>query len=92
MSNGISYSEMVKELDNYEHGKTSQSFSIVYDKADTTRGKAGERVFVERAQKCGLPFSCKDNEMRGIVDVSTGKKTGVHLRLIFQFNGQTVYW
>jgi hypothetical protein len=47
-------------------------------------------VTVEDVAKCGLPYHCADHEMRGIID-QTGKKTAVHLRLVFEINGQQVY-
>lgn len=65
---------------------------MVYAKCDLTRGIGGQLVTVEKAQKCGLPYHCADNEMRGVVNLESGKKTGFHLRLVFEFNGLIVYW
>lgn len=92
MSGTIHYSEMIKQMDRYDHERSDETFSLVYDECDRKRVKGGDRVYVAAAKKCGLPYHCADHEMRGIIDTSTGKTTGVHLRLVFMFNDLTVYW
>jgi hypothetical protein len=62
----------------------------VFMKCNRDKRTGGQLVKVEHAKKCGLPYHCADHEMRGIVD-QYGNKTAVHLRLIFEFNGLTVY-
>lgn len=86
----ISYKEMVKALESADHETGKKRFSMVY--MDCNRGKVtgGNWVKVENAQKCGLPYHCADHEMRGVVD-ENGKKTAFHLRLVFEFNGMTVF-
>ncbi|MBB2149171.1 hypothetical protein GM920_09650 [Pedobacter sp. LMG 31462] len=88
----IHFSEMIKELDSCKYLESKNTFSMVYMKCDITRGTGGQLVTVERAQKCGLPYHCADNEMRGVVNLESGRKTGFHLRLVFEFNGLIVYW
>ena len=83
---------MIKEMDACDHERGSKTFSILYDEANVTKNTGGKRVYIERAQKCGLPYHCADHEMRGIIDMESGKKIAVHLRLAFEFNKQTVYW
>lgn len=88
----IHYRDMVAELDQCDHERSDKTFSLVYDECDLKRNTGGKRVELSKAKKCGLPFHCADHEMRGIIDEESGKKTAVHLRLIFQFNGKQVYW
>lgn len=79
-------------MDECAKGSSDKTFSLTYDECDLRRESGGKRVQVAKAQKCGLPYHCADHEMRGIIDQHTGKTTAVHLRLIFEFNGLTVYW
>jgi len=83
---------MLKELDQYDHERSDKTFSILYDQCDVKKRKAGKRVFIEHAKKCGLAYHCADHEMRGIIDQDSGKTRAVHMRLVFEFNGKTVYW
>lgn len=83
---------MIREMDACKYGDSQQTFKIVYMKADKNRRTGGQLITVDRGQKCGLPYHCADNEMRGVVDMDSGKKTGFHLRLVFEFNDLIVYW
>jgi hypothetical protein len=88
----IHYREMIKEMDDADHERSDKTFSLVYDECDLKRQTGGKRVRVEHAKKCGLPYHCADHEMRGIIDQDSGKRTAVHLRLVFVFNNKVVYW
>lgn len=64
-------------------------FSIKFTKKD------GEHVFIPRAVAAGLPFSMKDNRMRGVLPVdergdSAGHVTPVHIDGILEWNGLKV--
>jgi len=83
---------MIKELDACTYMESKKTFNMVYMKLDEKRQTGGELVRVENAQKCGLPYHCADHEMRGVVNISSRRKTAFHLRLVFEFNGLIVYW
>ncbi|MFD2961378.1 MULTISPECIES: hypothetical protein [Olivibacter] len=87
----IHLSEVYKEMDNCRYLSSKKTFSIKYLTADVTRETGGKWVFVERAQICGLPYNVKDNDMRGLVDLSTGIKTAIHNQLIYEFNQKKVF-
>lgn len=77
-----------------------------YDIKETPQGKQvvfsirfiktnGESVFLPRAVACGLPYSLKENRMRGVVAVDMkGDKIGhpypVSIDLITEWNGLKV--
>lgn len=67
-------------------------FSIVFLTCHREKKTGGELIKLEDANKCGLPPNCKGHEMRGIKDNITGKRYAVHNRLIFQLDGQEIYW
>lgn len=57
--------------------------------------KGGEIVYLPRAVACGLPFSMKDNRMRGVIAVDkSGDKIGhpypVSIDLILEWNDKNV--
>ncbi len=79
-------------MDSCKYLESTQTFEMKYMKADEKRRTGGQIVHVEKAQKCGLPYHCSDNEMRGVVNLESGLKTAFHLRLVFEFNKMTVYW
>lgn len=83
---------MIAELDRCKYLDSKNTFKMVYMKCDRNRETGGQLVLIEVGQKCGLPYHCADNEMRGVVDLKSGKKTGFHLRLVFEFNDLIVYW
>lgn len=86
----IHYREMIKEMEAADHETGKKTFSLVYIDCNRNKRTGGNWIKVENATKCGLPYHCAAHEMRGIVD-EHGKKTAVHLRLIFEFNGLTVH-
>lgn len=86
----IDYREMIKAIDAADHESKGRIESLIYIPADKTRNKGGNWVELTDVQKCGLPYHCNDNEMRGFVG-RDGKVMPVHLRLIFEFNRLTVY-
>jgi hypothetical protein len=86
----IHYPELLKQLEQHDHERSDSTFSMVYLDCNRTKRTGGNWVRIDQARKCGLPYHCADHEMRGIVD-ENGKRTAVHLRLIFEFNGNTVY-
>jgi hypothetical protein len=88
----IHYSDLLKELELYDHERSGETFSIEWDECNREKATGGKRRYVAKAKKCGLPYHCADNEMRGILDTESGKTTAVHLRLICRFNDKTVYW
>lgn len=57
--------------------------------------KSGEMVFLPRAVAAGLPYSMKDNRLRGVIAIDAkGNKIGhvypVSIDLITEWNGKTV--
>jgi hypothetical protein len=69
------------------------TFSIVFMTCNRDKKTGGEIVRIDNACQCGLPSNYGNlNEMRGIMDMDTGKKTAVHNRLIFQVDNSEVYW
>jgi hypothetical protein len=92
MKDTIHFSKMIAELDLCKYLDSKNTFKIVYMKSDLERDTGGQLVTVDKAQKCGLPYHCADNEMRGVVNLESGKKSGFHLRLVFEFNDKIVYW
>jgi hypothetical protein len=85
----IFYRDMNKEIDQADHKGSTVIKKLVYMDCNRTKKTGGNFVTLENVQKCGLPFHCKDHEMRGFKD-ATGKVIPVHLRLIYEFNGMTV--
>lgn len=71
--------------------KSKDTFSITFLKCDRSRKQGGDYRTIERAQLSGLPYSVRDNEMRGIVDVDSGMKSAFHIQLVFEVNGKRVY-
>ena len=67
-------------------------FKIKFMTCHRAKKTGGEFIELESACKMGLPPNCKGHEMRGIKDMLTGKKYAVHNRLIYEINGQKVYW
>lgn len=70
------------------YGKQT-TFAIKFTKMD------GEHVFIPRAVAAGLPFSMKNNRMRGVLPVdecgnSAGHVTPVHIDGILEWNGLKV--
>jgi hypothetical protein len=92
MKDTIHISEVIKALDSCKYLESKTTFKMVYMKCDLERGTGGQLVTIEKAQKCGLPYHCADNEMRGVVNLESGKKSGFHLRLVFEFDDKVVYW
>jgi len=86
----ISLSEALKEMERCRHLKSSDTFSITFLKCDRTRKQGGDWRTINRAQVSGLPYSVRDNEMRGVVDLDSGLKSAFHNQLIFEFNGKRV--
>ena len=87
----VSLSEALKIMDDCRYQQSENVFSITYLKCDRTRKQGGDWRTIERAQVCGLPYSVKDNEMRGIVDMSSGMKSAFHIQLVYAINGKRVY-
>ncbi len=63
---------------------------MTYLTCDRTRRKGGQWRTIEKGQIQGLPYSVRDNEMRGLVDLDSGIKSAIHIQLIFEFNGKRV--
>jgi hypothetical protein len=89
MGTTIFYRDMIKEMDAAGHKVGDKTFSMTYLNCSITHKTGGDWITVENVQKCGLPYSCQDNEMRGYKD-STGKVTAFYLHLVFEFNKMTV--
>lgn len=88
----ISYTEMLKLLDRARHLKSDEYVSITYLTCDIKRNQGGDWRTIEKTQTCGLPYSVRENEMRGFVDLNSGiKTTAVHLHLIYEINGKRVF-
>lgn len=66
--------------------------SIEVISANREKKVAGTLLRFDKAAKCGLPYSCKDNEMIGVIDLETRKKTAIHWRLLLSINNQEVFW
>lgn len=87
----IHLNDALDVMDNCHHLSTAETFSILYMKCSTTHKTGGQWVKIEKAQKCGLPYSVKDKEMRGLVNMESGIKTAIHYHLIYEINGKKVY-
>ncbi|CDS92703.1 hypothetical protein BN1088_1431046 [Sphingobacterium sp. PM2-P1-29] len=88
----ISYAEMLTLLNRARYQESDECVSITFLTCDRKRKQGGEWRTIERAQTCGLPYSVRENEMRGVVDLNSGvKTTAVHLQLIFEINGKRVF-
>lgn len=66
----IRLDEALKDLDKKESGNPEHTFSVSFIL------KSGEIKKFDVAVKTGLPFSLKENEMRGFQEVLDGKKKG----------------
>ena len=89
----ISHKNAIRLIDSRDYRDNNGTFSIVFVSCNRDKKTGGEIVSVDKACKAGLPPRCKNaNEMRCIIDTETGKKTAIHNRLIFQINGQEIYW
>ncbi|NQU85269.1 MAG: hypothetical protein HQ541_05865 [Mariniphaga sp.] len=90
MANTIRRNLALKEYDIKENPNGKQTvFSIRFIK------KNGETVFLPRAVACGLPYSLKENRLRGVVPVDeglnlTGHVYPVNIDAIVQWNNQIV--
>lgn len=90
MSESIRRNVALREYDIKETPSGRQvCFSIKFFK------KNGEVVFLPRAVASGLPYSLKDNRLRGVVAVdSKGDKIGhvypVNIDLITEWNGKQI--
>jgi len=87
----ISLQEALKIMDACRYLKSSDVFSITFLKCDRKRKQGGEWRTIERAQICGLPYSVRDNDMRGIVDLDSGMKSTFHNQLVFELNGKRIF-
>ena len=87
----ISLSEALQQMEKCRHTKSENTFSITFLKCDRKRKKGGDWRTIERAQICGLPYSVRDNEMRGVVDLDSGLKAAFHIQLVFEFNGKKIF-
>lgn len=68
------------------------TFGIVFLTANRDKKTGGEIIRLTNAHQCGLPPNCKGHEMRGVKDMATGKPYAVHNRLIFEYNGEEIFW
>ena len=84
--------DVLREMNPVFEGDDMPVFSLKFMKINRSLKKGGDFVYLERAIKCGLTYSCNKNDMRGIKDLDTGKTTAVHNRLIFEFNNEKVFW
>jgi hypothetical protein len=90
MGNSIRRNYALREYDIKETPSGRQMvFSIKFLK------KNGELIFLPKAVACGLPFSMKENRMRGVVAVDdSGDKIGhpypVNIDLILEWNGKQI--
>ena len=80
-------------LREYDIKETPQGRQVVF--SITFIKKNGEIVFLPRAVASGLPYSLKDNRMRGVVAVDKkGDKIGhvypVNIDLIIEWNGKQI--
>lgn len=87
----IHLNDALKIMDRCQYPNDQEVFSILYLKLDRKRKTGGQWVSVDRAQKCGLPYAMKENKMKGLVDLASGKKTAIHYDLVFEFNGMKIY-
>lgn len=76
----------------FDSSTKAKPVSVKYVDCNRSKQTGGNLIAVDKAYKCGLPYSCKDNEMRGLINVETNKKVGLHLRLILEINGQEVFY
>lgn len=74
----------------YRDGKGN--FSACFMLLNRNQKTGGELLALSNACGCGLPPTCKGIDMVGIMDMETGKRYPVHNRLLFQLNGQEIYW
>lgn len=84
--------EVVREMDRNDEQGNPVPFSVMFVSCDRTKKSGGEIIMLRNVTKCGLPYSCKENEMRGLRDPLTKKVTPVHLRLIVEFNNERVHY
>ncbi len=87
----ISYTEMLKILDRCRYQSSDETLSITFLKCDRKRRTGGQWQTIEKGQICGLPYSVRENEMRGIVNLDSGIKTAFHIQLVFEINGKRVF-
>jgi len=89
----IALNNALKLLAAHDYRDGNGTIPIVIMKCNREKKKGGQLIQIDKACSCGLPPTCKNaNEMRGVMDMETGKKYAVHNRLIFQINGKEVYW
>ena len=88
----ISITDAIRHIDARDYRDGNGTFSIQFMTCHRTKKEGGEILSFNSACKCGLPPSCKGQEMRGIKDMETGKPYAIHNRLIFTINGKEIYW
>ena len=82
----------IKFIKSRDYRDGNGTFQVAFLKCNRTKKIGGEYVSLENACHCGLPPNCQDHEMIGIMDMDTGKKFAVHIRLLFDLNKQPIYW
>ena len=87
----ITLPEVLKQIDRIRRFETKETFSITFLTCDRKRKTGGDFRKIEKGQVCGLPYSVRENEMRGIFDTESGIITAFHIQLIFEFNGKRVF-
>jgi hypothetical protein len=88
----ISLKDAVDLIEQHDYRDGKGPFKIVFLTCHREKKEGGELIVLDKACGMGLPPNCKGHEMRGVKCMDTGKKYAVHNRLIFQINGQEVYW
>lgn len=89
--NAIHISDALKEIDRCPFEFGADTFEIRFLKCNRSKKTGGQWVHLKKAQKTGLPYSCKDHDMKGIKDLESGRIIGVHNQLIFELNGMEIY-
>lgn len=84
--------DALRQLDRMDYRDGNGTFSIVFMTCNRDKKAGGEMIELDEANRCGLPPTCKDHEMRGVRCAETGKKYAVHNRLMFRFNGEEIFW
>ena len=66
-------------------------FSILFVAFDEHKNKGGEKIFIEKAQMCGLPYNSK--QRIGVRNrENSNHPYAVHQHLILQVNNQKVFY
>lgn len=88
----ISLKDALQYIKKRDYRDGNGNFSAAFMLCNRHKQTGGEILVLENACACPIPPTCNGHAMVGIKDMETGKPYAVHNYLLFQLNGQEIYW